>query len=84
MAPALGVYDNGSEDNRTVAALGKTKSGKQLKVRSLVRTRHTLDNSSDIEPVIQNSRLLKRSDCIANSTWQRHSAFLLSEALMKA
>ena len=34
MAPALGVYDEGSKDNRTVAALGRTKGGKQLKIRS--------------------------------------------------
>ena len=34
MAPSVDVYDNGSQDNRTVAALGKTKSGKQLKIRS--------------------------------------------------
>ena len=84
MAPALGVYDNGSEDNRTVAALGKTKSGKQLKVRSLVKTKRTLDITSNTEPVILNSRLLKRSGYIANSISQRHSAFLPSEASMKA
>ncbi|KIV95678.1 hypothetical protein B0A52_07137 [Exophiala mesophila] len=34
MAPALDVYDASSKENRTVAALGKTTSGKQLKIRS--------------------------------------------------
>lgn len=33
MAPALDVYDHDSKDNRTVAALGKTTSGKKLKIR---------------------------------------------------
>jgi len=34
MAPAVGVYDHDSKDNRTVGALGKTTSGKQLKIRA--------------------------------------------------
>ena len=34
MAPALDVYDTSSASNRTVAALGKTTSGKHLKIRS--------------------------------------------------
>lgn len=34
MAPALDVYDASSKENRTVAALGKTTSGKSLKIRS--------------------------------------------------
>jgi hypothetical protein len=34
MPPALGVFDDSSTDNRTVGALGKTTSGKKLKIRS--------------------------------------------------
>lgn len=34
MAPALGVFDQAVEENKTVGALGKTKSGKKLKIRS--------------------------------------------------
>ena len=34
MSPALDVYDDTSSSNRTVAALGKTTSGKTLKIRS--------------------------------------------------
>lgn len=34
MAPALDVYDANSTENRSVQALGKTKSGKQLRIRS--------------------------------------------------
>ncbi|KIW49775.1 hypothetical protein PV05_11424 [Exophiala xenobiotica] len=34
MAPALDVYDASSKENRTVGALGKTVSGKQLKIRA--------------------------------------------------
>ncbi|KIX05934.1 uncharacterized protein Z518_03908 [Rhinocladiella mackenziei CBS 650.93] len=34
MAPALDVYDASSKENRTVGALGKTVSGKPLKIRS--------------------------------------------------
>lgn len=37
MAPALGVYDDSSADNRTVGALGKTTSGKKLKIRAYPR-----------------------------------------------
>lgn len=37
MAPALDVYDAGSKENRSVQALGKTKSGKQLKIRAYPR-----------------------------------------------
>jgi ribulose-5-phosphate 4-epimerase/fuculose-1-phosphate aldolase len=33
MAPSVDVFDASSKDNRTVAALGKTTSGKQLKIR---------------------------------------------------
>ncbi|EXJ89351.1 L-fuculose-phosphate aldolase [Capronia epimyces CBS 606.96] len=34
MAPALDVYDSSSQENRAVGALGKTVSGKKLKIRS--------------------------------------------------
>jgi len=34
MAPALGVFDDHSSDNRTMGALGKTTSGKRLKIRT--------------------------------------------------
>lgn len=34
MAPALDVYDQDTASNVTVGALGKTKSGKKLKIRS--------------------------------------------------
>lgn len=34
MAPALDVYDSSSKENRTVGALGKTVSGKNLKIRA--------------------------------------------------
>lgn len=34
MAPALDVYDANSTENRSVQALGKSKSGKTLKIRS--------------------------------------------------
>jgi Class II Aldolase and Adducin N-terminal domain len=34
MAPALGVFDDVSKDHGMLAALGKTTSGKQLKVRT--------------------------------------------------
>ncbi|KAK5049979.1 hypothetical protein LTR84_004098 [Exophiala bonariae] len=34
MAPALDVYDANSTENRSVQALGKTKSGKTLRIRS--------------------------------------------------
>ncbi|KEF54792.1 L-fuculose-phosphate aldolase [Exophiala aquamarina CBS 119918] len=37
MAPALDVYDASSKENRSVQALGKTKSGKQLKIRAYPR-----------------------------------------------
>jgi hypothetical protein len=34
MAPALGVFDDSSSENRTLGALGKTTSGKRLKIRT--------------------------------------------------
>lgn len=34
MAPALDVYDDSFEENVRLGALGKTKSGKKLKIRS--------------------------------------------------
>ncbi|KAL6244827.1 hypothetical protein RBB50_008355 [Rhinocladiella similis] len=34
MAPALDVYDSSSKENRTVGALGKTVSGKTLRIRA--------------------------------------------------
>jgi hypothetical protein len=34
MAPALGVFDDSSAENRTIGALGKTTSGKRLKIRT--------------------------------------------------
>jgi hypothetical protein len=34
MAPALDVYDNSFVENTKLGALGKTKSGKKLKIRS--------------------------------------------------
>jgi hypothetical protein len=34
MAPALGVFDESSAENRTIGALGKTTSGKRLKIRT--------------------------------------------------
>lgn len=34
MAPALGVFDDGSAENQKTGALGKTKTGKKLKIRS--------------------------------------------------
>jgi hypothetical protein len=34
MAPALDVYDADNKENRTVGALGKTTSGKKLKIRA--------------------------------------------------
>ena len=40
MAPALGVYDDSYTDNAKLGALGKTKSGKKLKIRSYP-THHT-------------------------------------------
>ena len=34
MAPALSVFDDSSNDNRVMGALGKTTSGKRLKIRT--------------------------------------------------
>ena len=34
MAPALDVFDDSSAENRTLGALGKTTSGKRLKIRT--------------------------------------------------
>jgi len=34
MAPALGVFDDSHAENRTLGALGKTTSGKRLKIRT--------------------------------------------------
>lgn len=34
MAPALGVFDDSSAENRITGALGKTTSGKRLKIRT--------------------------------------------------
>lgn len=34
MPPAIGVFDDSTADNVTVGALGKTTSGKKLKIRS--------------------------------------------------
>ena len=34
MAPALGVFDDSLAENRTAGALGKTTSGKRLKIRA--------------------------------------------------
>jgi len=34
MAPDIAVFDDHSKDNRTMGALGKTTSGKRLKIRT--------------------------------------------------
>jgi hypothetical protein len=34
MAPDLSVFDSSSKDNQTLGALGKTTSGKRLKIRT--------------------------------------------------
>lgn len=34
MAPALGVFDDSSAENRITGALGKTTSGRRLKIRT--------------------------------------------------